>query len=192
MYIRLQTLEGKMLHGAREIEMALKSGSLVTVERTETGWVYFKEIDPKTINRNKKYFQINVSSENTDNIGGNEFGSYLHNIKKIEVDGMVAYDRHSEVSSTGTKYYTYVTEVMYMELEVKYNKKMLFGVHAPIVANEDRKRNKGNVSIFRKGWFTAQKIDSIPSQFAEDIADAARWGAKLKYKVYAPALDTAK
>ena len=192
MYIGLETLDGTMLHGAREIEMALKSGSLVTVERTEEKWVYFKEVDPKNVNKNKKYYRLSVSSECTDSIHGAEFGAYLNEIEKIVVDGMVAWDAHSEVSSTGTKYYAYVTEVAYAEVSVKYNKKLLFGVHAPIVSTAKRNRNKGNVDLFRKGWFDVQRIQKIDSEFASDVEDAKTFGAKLKYKVYAPALVTAK
>ena len=188
MYIRLETLDGTMLHGAREIEMALKSGSLVTVERTEEKWVYFKEIDPRNVNKNKKYYRLSATWENTDYVAGSEFAAYLYSIEKIVVDGMVAFDDHSEVSSTGTKHYTYVTEVAYAEISVNYDKKMLFGVHAPIVSNAKRERNKGHVSIFVKGWYTPQELENIPSQFEEDMDDAKRWGAKLKYKVYAPAL----
>jgi len=187
MYIRLQTLDGKKLN-AREIYEAGKSKCFVTVERTEDNWVYFQEVDPKTINKNQKHYQINATWENTDYVAGSEFGSHLFNIDKIKVDGMVAFDDHSIVSSTGTKYYAYVAEVTYAEVSVNYDKKMLFGVHAPIVSNAKRNKNKGHVSIFKKGWYTSQELESVPSQFEEDMSDAKRWGAKLKYKVYAPAL----
>ena len=112
MYIKLVTLDGQELHTAKEIYDADKNNSFVSIERTEDKWVYFKEIDPKNVNKNKKYYRLSVSSECTDSISGAEFGAYLYSIEKIVVDGMLAWDAHSEVSSTGTKYYAYVTEVV--------------------------------------------------------------------------------
>ena len=187
MHISLMTLEGKELLTAREIINASKINTLVTVEKRDN-WVFFKEVDPKTVNRNQKYLQINVSSECTDGIAGVDFGSFLHNIEKASFEGMVAFDDHCEVSSTGTKYYTYITEVVYAEIEAKYNKKMLFGIHAPLLNYSKRTRKNGHVTVFDKGWYTVQEINSIPSQFEDDMADAERWGAKLTYKVYAPAM----
>ena len=61
-------------------------------------------------------------------------------------------------------------------------------MHAPIVSTAKRNRNKGNVDLFRKGWFDVQRIQKIDSEFASDVEDAKTFGAKLKYKVYAPAM----
>ena len=189
MYIYLKTLEGEVLHTAKDIHEAGKSKCFVTVERTEDNWVYFKEIDPKTLNKHAKYNRIYVSWECTDDIAGNEFGNYLRGIEKISVDGMVAWDDHSEVSSTGTKHFTYVTEVAYAEVKVEYDKKMLFGVHAPIMRCAEMSRKDGHVKMFRRGWFKTCELNRIDSDFATDIEDASRLGAKLKYKVYAPAMN---
>ena len=180
MYIKLVTLDGQELHTAREIYDAGKNNIFVETVVDDSAWVYFKEKDPKSITKHESQLRISVTWENTDRLAGNEFG------QSISV-GMYM-DAHSEVDSTGYKYYTSVTEVFYTEMEVTYNRKMLFGVATKHFDRVKRHWSKGYCSLFRKEWLSLYELNHIRASLFRDKGEAIRVGAKLTTKVYTPAM----